>query len=76
MTISGSSLGRADLPGAEHFMTQGGVATDKSIASYCVSYKLCPSAQMVMYVYDVDMVTICEKGRVRFILFQIIVSGF
>ena len=75
MTISGSSLGRADLPGAEHFMTQGGVATDKSIASYCVSNKLCPSAQMVMYVYDVDMVTICEKGRVRFILFQIIVSG-
>ena len=57
-------------------MTQGGVATDKSIASYCVSNKLCPSAQMVMFIHDKCMVTICEKGRVRFSLFQIIVSGF
>ena len=73
---NGSSLSRADLPGAEHFVTQGGVATDKSITSYCVSNKLCPSAQMVMFIHDESMVAICEKGRVKFSLFQIIVSGF
>jgi hypothetical protein len=31
---------------------------------------------MVMFIHDESMVAICEKGRVKFSLFQIIVSGF
>ena len=31
---------------------------------------------MAMFVHDEIMIVICEKGRVRFILFQIIVTGF
>lgn len=38
---NGSSSPSADLPGAEHFLTQGGVATDKSIPS---NYVLISSA--------------------------------